>query len=105
MSFADNLLNAAKQIGMYIMITVSVYLFGFIGYVIVGFLNEKVVTSLGLNASGSAVTAISTSLTAANTAITAILAIVTIITGLLTLNVVLTAFGVKLNLNMGETRV
>jgi len=69
--------------------------------IINGFIEEKVIGSLGLNASGTAVSTISTYITAFNTALLAITGILTVVTGLLTLNVVLTAFGIKLNFKMG----
>lgn len=105
MAMGNNLMDAAKDIGKYLLVTVGVYLAGFVAYVIVGFLEEKVLTNIGLNSSGSAYTGIGTMFTAAFTAIAAIVAIVTIITGLLTLNVVLTTFGIKLNLSAGSSRV
>jgi hypothetical protein len=101
MALGNNLLKAAKQIALYLFITVGIYIAGFVAYIVLGFLLEKVLPNMGLNASGTAYSSISTMITAGNTAVTAILAIVTIITGLLTLNVVLTTFGVKLNFNMG----
>jgi hypothetical protein len=102
MSMGNNLLKAAKDIGVYLMVTVGVYLAGFVTYIVIGFLQEKVLTSMGLNSTGSAYTGITTMFTAAYTAIAAIVAIVTIITGLLTLQVVLTTFGFKLNFSGGS---
>lgn len=102
----STLLNAAKNIGVYVLVTFGTYFVAIIVWIILGYLQEVVIPNLGLNASGNAVTAINNLITAVGTAITAITAIVTVITGLLTLNVVLQAFGVKLNLNFSTgTRV
>lgn len=98
----NDLLNAAKQIGVFVMITLGVYLGAIIALIVAGFIEEQVVTALGLNASGTAATNIGTLFTAFYLAIVTITGIVTVVTGLLTLNVVLTAFGIKLNLNMGS---
>ena len=98
----NNLMNAAKDIGKYLLITVGTYLAGFVAYIVVGYLQDKVLPNMGLNSSGSAYTGITTMFTAAYTAIAAIVAIVTIITGLMTLNVVLTTFGIRLDFNYGS---
>jgi len=98
---ANNLLSAAKQIGLYVMITLGVYLGAIVALIVAGFVEEDVITALGLNSSGTAVTNIGTLFTAFYAAVVTITGIVTVITGLLTLNVVLQAFGIKLNLNMG----
>ena len=99
---ANNLLAAAKQIGVYVMITLGVYLGAIVALIVAGFVEEDVITALGLASNGSAVTNIGTLFTAFYLAITTITGIVTVITGLLTLNVVLQAFGIKLNLSMGS---
>ena len=99
---ASNLLSAAKQIGLYVIITLGVYLGAIVALIVAGFVEEDVVTALGLNATGTAVTNIGTLFTAFYAAVVTITGIVTVVTGLLTLNVVLTAFGIKLNLNMGS---
>lgn len=85
----------------YVFVAFLTYFAAIIVHIILGFVEESVIPNLGLNASGTAVTAINTLITAVGTAITAIVAIVTVITGLLTLTVVLKAFGIKLNLSMG----
>ena len=105
MSLGNNLLSAAKQIGLYIFITLGIYIVGFVAYIVLGFLSEKVLPNMGLSNVVAAYTAIGTMITAGITAVTAMLAIVTIVTGLLTLNIVLTTFGVKLNFNTGGGRV
>ena len=102
MALGNNLLKASKQVGLYLLIILGIYIVGFVVYIVLGFLEEQVLPNMGLSNTGAAYTAIGTMLTAAYVAVTAILAIVTIITGLLTLNVVLTTFGVKLNFNMGK---
>lgn len=88
-----DLLQAAKDIGAYILITVGTYMIAIVGHLVIGFLEEKVLPNLGLNATGTAYTAITTMTGTIHTAITAIAAIMTVITGLLTLSVVLKAFG------------
>lgn len=98
---ASNLLSAAKDIGKYVLITFGTYFAAVVVFIIMGYLEETVLSSLGLNSSGTAYTNIQNLFTAAYTAITAITAIVTVITGLLTLNVVLKAFGVNLKLDFG----
>lgn len=98
---ASNLLDAAKDVMKYVFVAFSTYFAAIIVHIILGFISETVIPNLGLNESGTAVTAINTLITSIGTAITAIVAIVTVITGLLTLNVVLKAFGIKLNLNFG----
>jgi hypothetical protein len=85
----------------YVFVAFLTYFAAIVVHIIVGFVDEKVIPALGLNESGTAVTAIDSIITAIGTAITAIVGIVTVITGLLTLNVVLKAFGIKLNFNMG----
>lgn len=98
---SSNLLSAAKDVMKYVFVAFSTYFAAIIVHIILGFISETVIPNLGLNATGTAVTAIDTLVTSIGTAITAIVAIVTVITGLLTLNVVLKAFGIKLNLNFG----
>ena len=98
---ANNLLSAAKDIGKYVMITFGTYFTAVVVFIIMGYIEETVLTSLGLNTSGSAYSNIQSLFTAAYTSITGITAIVTVITGLLTLNVVLKAFGVNLKLDFG----
>lgn len=98
---SSNLLSAAKDVMKYVFVAFLTYFAAIIVHIILGFVSESVIPNLGLNTSGTAVTAINTLITSIGTAITAIVAIVTVITGLLTLNVVLKAFGIKLNLNFG----
>jgi len=99
---ASNLLNAAKDIGTFVMITFGTYFVAIIVLIIAGYMEETVISALGLNASGTAATNIGTLFTALYTAVIAITAIITVVTGLLTLNVVLKAFGVNLKLNFGS---
>jgi len=101
----SNLLSAAKDVTKFVFVAFLTYFAAIIVHIILGFVSETVVPNLGLNASGAAVTSINSIITAVGTAITAIVAIVTVITGLLTLNVVLKAFGIKLNLSMGGGKV
>ena len=98
---SSNLLSAAKDVMKYVFVAFLTYFAAIIVHIVLGFVEETVIPNLGLNATGTAVTAIGTLITSIGTAITAIVAIVTVITGLLTLNVVLKAFGIKLNLNFG----
>lgn len=98
---SSNLLEAARDVMKYVFVAFLTYFSAIIVHIIVGFVDEKVLTALGLASNGTAVTAISGIITSIATAITAIVGIVTVITGLLTLNVVLKAFGIKLNFNMG----
>jgi len=42
MALGNNLLSAAKQIGLYIFITLGIYIVGFVAYIVLGFLSEKV---------------------------------------------------------------
>lgn len=102
---SSNLLSAAKDVMKYVFVAFLTYFAAIIVHIVIGFVDETVIPNLGLNASGTAVTAIDAIITSIGTAITAIVAIVTVITGLLTLNVVLKAFGIKLNLSMGGGRV
>lgn len=96
-----NLLSAAKDVMKYVFIAFMTYFAAIIVHIILGFVEESVVPNLGLNTSGTAVTAINSLITSIGTAINAIVAIVTVITGLLTLNVVLKAFGIELKLGFG----
>jgi hypothetical protein len=102
---SQNLLKSAKDIGIYVLVTLGTYFIAIVSVIVLGFLKEKVVGSLGLNASGTAVTQIGTFITATYTAITAITAVVTVVTGLLTLSVVLQVFGFDFKFNMGQGRV
>lgn len=102
---SSNLISAAKDIATYVMLSFMVYFTAIIVHVVLGFFSESVIPALGLNATGTAVTAINSIVTAIGTAITAITAIVTVITGLLTLSVVLKAFNINLNFSMGGGRV
>ena len=94
---SNNLLKAAKDIGIYVLVTLGVYFTAIVAVIILGFLKEKVISALGLNTSGTAVTQINTYITSTYTAITAITAVVTVVTGLLTLSVVLSVFGFNFN--------
>ena len=98
---SSTLLSAAKDVMKYVFVAFLTYFGAIIVHIILGFVSETVIPNLGLSANGTAVTAINTLITAIGTAITAITGIVTVITGLLTLAVVLKAFGIQLNLNMG----
>lgn len=98
---SSNLLSAARDVMKYIFIAFLTYFSAIIVHIIIGFVDEKVIPAIGLDVNGTAVTAIGTIITSIGAAITSIVAIVTVITGLLTLNVVLKAFGIKLNFNMG----
>jgi hypothetical protein len=98
---SNNLLNGAKQITTYSFVTFMAYFTAIILTIINGFIEEKVIGSLGLNATGTSATTIGTFITAFNTALLAITGILTVVTGLLTLNVILTSFGIKLNFKMG----
>ena len=100
-----NLLSAAKRIGLYMIITLGVYITGVVAYIVGGFVEEDVLPALGLNTTGSAYTGATGLISTFYTAINTIAGIVTVVTGLLTLNVVLQAFGIKLNLNMGGSKV
>jgi len=102
---AENLLDAAQDVMKYVFVAFSTYFAAIIVHIILGFISESVIPNMGLNATGAAVTAIGTLVTSIGTAITGITAIVTVLTGLLTLNVVLKAFGIKLNLNFQNGRV
>jgi len=101
----SNLLQAAKDIGVYVLVTLGAYFVAIVAVIILGFLKEKVISALGLNATGTAVTQINTYITSTYTAITAITAVISVVTGLLTLSVVLSVFGFKFNFNMGGGRV
>jgi len=103
----SNLLEAARDVMKYVFVAFLTYFAAIIVHIILGFISETVIPNLGLNLTGTAVTAINTLITSIGSAITAIVAIVTVITGLLTLSVVLKAFGIKLdlNFNMGGGRV
>lgn len=94
---SKDLMSAAKDLGVYILVFFGTYFTAMLVHIILGYFSETVVPALGLNASGTAVTAIGVLTTAVGTAITAVVGIVTIITGLLTLVVVLRVFGFKLN--------
>lgn len=94
---STNLLKAAKDIGVYVLVVLGTYFTAIVAVMILGYLKEKVVAALGLNLSGVAVTQISTFITATYTAITAITGVVTVVTGLLTLSVVLSVFGFNFN--------
>lgn len=96
------LLESAKDIGKYVLVAFSVYFTGILVHIILGIFEESVVSAIGLNATGTASTAISTLISAVGTAITAITGIVTVITGLMILAVVLKMFGFKLNFNFGK---
>lgn len=104
---SSNLLKAAQDVMKYVFVAFLTYFAGIVVWIILGFLQETVIPNLGLNQSGTAVTAINTLITSIGTAVTAIVAIVTVITGLLTLSVVLEAFGIKLklNFNMGSNKM
>lgn len=95
------LLDAAKDIGKYVLIAFAVYFTGILVHIILGIFDETVVPAIGLNATGTAATAVGTLITAIGVAITAITGIVTVITGLMILAVVLKLFGFKLDFNMG----
>ena len=97
--------SAAKDIGIYALITFSTYFTVMLVHVILGFFDEKVLPALGLNASGTAYLAISGLITAVGTALNTIVGIVTVIVGLLTLIIVLKVFGFNINFNMGGGRV
>lgn len=97
----NDLLGAAKDIGVYVLITVGTYMGAIVAHLVIGFFEEKVLPQLGLNASGTAYTAIESLASTAHTSITAIAGIVTVITGLLTLNVVLRAFGFSFSFSKG----
>lgn len=99
------LLDAAKDIGKYVLVAFSVYFVAIIVHIVLGIFQETVVPALGLNASGTAVTAIDALITGLGTAITSIVAIVTVVTGLMILAIVLKLFGFKLDFNMGTGRV
>ena len=101
----SNLLSAAKDISKYVLITFGVYFTAIVVFIVIGYIEETVLTALNLNTSGTAYSNITSLFTAAYTAITGITAIVTVVTGLLTLNVVLKAFGINLKLDMGGGRV
>lgn len=101
----NNLKSAAKDIGIFVMITFATYFSAIIVHIVLGFFSESVIPALGLASNGTAVTAINTLITAVGTSITALTAIVTVITGLLTLNVVLKAFNINLNFSMGTGKV
>lgn len=101
----DNLLSAAKDVMKFVFVAFMTYFAAIIVWIILGFFQESVVPGMGLNATGTAVTAINTLITAIGTALTSITAIVTVITGLLSLNVVLKAFGIQLNMNFGSGKV
>lgn len=95
------LLDAAKDIGKYVLVAFSVYFVGILVHIILGIFSESVVPSLGLNASGGAATAVAGLTSAVGTAITAITGIVTVVTGLMILVIVLKLFGFKLDFNVG----
>lgn len=95
------LLDAAKDIGKYVLVAFSVYFIGILVHIILGIFSENVVPALGLNASGTAVGAVEGLIAAVGLAITAITGIVTVITGLMILVIVLKLFGFKLDFNMG----
>lgn len=96
-----NLLDAARDVGRYVLVAFSVYFVAIIVHIVLGIFSETVVPALGLNQTGTAVTAIDTLITSIGTAITSIVAIVTVITGLMILSIVLKLFGFQLNFNMG----
>lgn len=98
---ASALKRAAKEIATYVFIIFLTYFAGIIIHIVLGFIEEDVLPNLGLNASGTAYSAVTTMITSARTGVNAVVAIATVIVGLLTLNVVLTAFGIKLNFSMG----
>jgi hypothetical protein len=98
---ANNLMGAAKDLGTYILIFFGTYFTAMLVHIVLGYFTETVIPALGLNATGTAVTAIETLTTGVGTAITAVVAIVAVILGLLTLVVVLRVFGFKLNFGMG----
>lgn len=99
------LLESAKDIGKYVLVAFSVYFVAIIVHIVLGIFSETVVPALGLNLTGTAVTAINTLITSVGTAITAITALVTVITGLMILVIVLKIFGFELNFNMGAGKV
>ena len=102
---SSNLLKSAKDIGVYVLVTLGAYFVAIVAVIVLGFLKEKVISALGLNMSGTAVTQINTFITSTYTAITAITAVITVITGLLTLSVVLQVFGFDFKFNAGNGRV
>lgn len=95
------LLDAAKDVGKYVLVAFSVYFVGILVHIILGIFSESVVPALGLNSTGAAATAVAGLITAVGLAITAITGIVTVITGLMILVIVLKLFGFKLDFNMG----
>lgn len=99
------LLDAAKDIGKYVLVAFSVYFVGILVHIILGIFSENVVGALGLNASGTAVSAVNSLITAVGVAITAITGIVTVITGLMILVIVLKLFGFRFDFSMGGGRV
>jgi len=99
------ILEAARDIGKYVLVAFSVYFVAIIVHVVLGIFEESVVPALGLNDTGNAVTAIGTLITSVGTAITSIVALVTVVTGLMILVIVLKLFGFQLNFNMGSGRV
>lgn len=96
------ILEAAKDIAKYVLVAFSVYFVAIIVHIVLGIFEETVVPALGLNASGTAATAIATLITSVGTAITAIVGLVTVVTGLMILVIVLKLFGFSLNFNMGS---
>lgn len=99
------LLDAAKDIGKYVLVAFSVYFVAILVHIVLGIFTESVIPALGLASNGTAVAAINALVTGIGTAITSIVALVTVVTGLMILAIVLKLFGFKLDFNMGTGRV